>query len=490
MHAQSGSGPARRKGPATAALIAAALALSLSAGSADAAGPPPAAVPPPPSIKLVQVSADPYTNATAEHATEVEPVTVAAGRSVLSVFQVGRRRTGCSDNIGWALSTDAGRSWRHGFLPGLTRFSRPAGPFAAASNAVVAYSAAAKQWIVEALDCGSTKANAQPSVSVSVSRDGAHWSKPVIAARISTPGELFDKPWITCDNTPSSPFYGNCYIEWNIVSQSALVVMSTSRDGGRTWSAPAATQGHLHGESGEPVVQPDGTVVVPLLGIFGSHVRWVDFRSTDGGKTWGRTVTISRIPQYSGGGNLRLDFQATGVDHAGRIYLTWNDCRFRAHCSANDMVLTTSADGLHWTPVRRIPIAPVTSTVDAEGGGLGVDQASAGRHARLGLFYYYFSRARCTDASCRLFAGYVSSTDGGAHWSAPRVVAGPMRLNQLARAFSLRMVGDEMTAAVVPGGRAFAALALGRNPSARKPLNEAMYEPRNGLPITGGSHTG
>jgi hypothetical protein len=462
----------------------ASLVLSLGAGSADAAGPPL------PGVKLVQVSADPYTGATAGHATEVEPVTAAAGHTVMSVFQVGRRRTGCSDNIGWAVSNDAGHHWRHGFLPGLTRFSRPAGPFAAATNAVVAYNRAAHEWMVEALDCGSTKAGAQPSVSVSVSHDGVHWSSPVIAARISKPGELFDKPWITCDNTPASPFYGHCYIEWNIVSRSALVVMSTSRDGGRTWSAPAATQGRLHGESGEPVVQPDGTVVVPLLGIFGSHVRWVDFRSTDGGRTWGRTVTISRVPHFDGGGSLRLDFQATGIDHAGRIYLTWDDCRFRAHCSANDMVLTTSADGLHWTPVRRIPTAGVTSQVDAEGGGLGVDQASAGGHARLGLFYYFFSHAHCTDESCRLFVGYVSSTDGGGHWSAPRVVAGPMRLSQLARAFNLRMVGDEMTAAVVPGGRAFAALAIGRKPSGTKPLNEAMYEPRNGMPITGGSHTG
>jgi hypothetical protein len=266
--------------------------------------------------------------------------------------------------------------------------------------------------------------------------------------------------------------------------------MSTSRDGGRTWSAPAAVQGHLHGEAGEPVVQPDGTVVVPLLGIFGSHVRWVAFRSTDGGRTWGRPVAISPVPQSGGGGNLRLPFQAVGTDHAGRIYLTWKDCRFRPHCSANDMVLTTSADGVHWTPVRRIPIAPVTGTVDAEGGGLGVDQASAGGHARLGLFYYFFPHAPCTEASCRLFVGYVSSTDGGAHWSAPRVVAGPMRLNQLARAFRQRMVGDEIAAAVVPGGRAFAALAVGRSPAGKAPLSEAMYEPRNGMPITGGSLSG
>jgi hypothetical protein len=263
--------------------------------------------------------------------------------------------------------------------------------------------------------------------------------------------------------------------------------MSTSRDAGRTWSAPAAAQGHLHGQAAEPVVQPDGTVVVPLLGIFGSHARWVDFRSTDGGKTWGRPVTISSEAEFSGGGNLRLIFQTVGIDHAGRIYFAWKDCRFRRHCSGNDMVITTSADGLRWTPVRRIPIAPATSAFDADGGALGVDQASAGSHGRLGLFYYFSPNAKCTDVTCRLFVGYVSSTDGGAHWSAPQVIAGPMRLNQFARAYNQRMVGDEFGAAVIPGGRAFAGLAIGRRPSGKAPLSEAVYEPRNGMPVTGGS---
>jgi hypothetical protein len=30
------------------------------------------------------------------------------------VFQVGRWDNGCSDNIGWAMTTDGGRDWRHG----------------------------------------------------------------------------------------------------------------------------------------------------------------------------------------------------------------------------------------------------------------------------------------------------------------------------------------------------------------------------------------
>jgi len=87
-----------------------------------------AAAAPGASSAAVQVSADPYTNAAADHATEVEPDTVAVGHTVMSVFQVGRWDNGCADDIGWALSTDAGRNWQHGYLPGLTKFSRPPGP--------------------------------------------------------------------------------------------------------------------------------------------------------------------------------------------------------------------------------------------------------------------------------------------------------------------------------------------------------------------------
>jgi len=150
------------------------------------------------------------------------------------------------------------------------------------------------------------------------------------------------------------------------------------------------------------------------------------------------------------------------------------------------MVFTTSADGVRWTPVKRIPIDPVTSTVEHLGGGLGVDPATAGSHARLGLFYNFYPRASCTVSTCRLFMGYVSSTDGGAHWSPPKVLAGPMRMHQLPSAFGF-MIGDYVGAAVAPGGNAYAAFAVAGIPAAGQQFNEAMYQPSGGAPVTGGS---
>src|SRR5690349_17672034 len=92
-------------------------------------------------VALKQVSSDPYTNATSYHATEVEPDTYASGATLVSAFQAGRFFDGGSSNIGWATTANGGSTWSHGFLPGTTAFSTPAGPFARISDPAVTYEA-------------------------------------------------------------------------------------------------------------------------------------------------------------------------------------------------------------------------------------------------------------------------------------------------------------------------------------------------------------
>ena len=264
---------------------------------------------------------------------------------------------------------------------------------------------------------------------------------------------------------------------WPFLIRATMIVLLQC-----TPSADTPTSTRLQATGGEPVVQPNGDVVVPILAASGL----VEFRSVDGGATWGPPIKIAGFFEHPFGGNLRGPFfPSVATDRAGRIYVTWPDCRFRPDCASNDMVLTTSADGVHWTPVTRIPIDPVASTVDHLGGGLGVDPVTAGRHARLALFYNFYPRAACTVRTCRLFEGYVSSTDGGARWSAPQVLAGPMRMHQLPFA-SGYMVGDYEGAAVVPGGDAFSAFAVGGIPAAGQQFNQAMYQPTGGAQVSGG----
>lgn len=443
----------------------------------------------------VQVSTDPFTNKGPQHATEVEPDTAAAGQNVVSVFQTGRWGNGCSDDIGWATSHNGGATWTHGFLPGLTAFSEPKGPFHRASDPSIAYNARFSDWVASSLPCNGNSAKPDayvpdPGITVNLSPDGTTWGNAIDVARVPLVDHQFgtDKNWVTCDNSTASLFYGTCYMEWDVVADRVasgdLVMMSTSTDGGRTWSPAVSTADSLHATGGEPVVEPDGTVVVPIRARSGI----VAYRSTDGGRTWGPASPVATISQHRFAGNLRgPSFHSVAMDNAGTIYISWPDCRFRPGCTSNDMVMTTSSDdGLTWTPVQRIPIDAVTSTVDHLGGGLGVDPATSGSSARLGLFYYFYPQADCTVATCQLDVGYISSTDGGTQWSPPRQLAGPMSLTQLAQAPG-GMVGDYVGAAVIPGGNAFAAYAVGGTPVSGQTFNEAMNEPFRGEPITGGS---
>ncbi len=59
---------------------------------------------------------------------EVEPDSLTFGRTTVATFQVGRRFSGAADNIGFAVSSDNGSTWRSGLLPGLTRVSVPDRP--------------------------------------------------------------------------------------------------------------------------------------------------------------------------------------------------------------------------------------------------------------------------------------------------------------------------------------------------------------------------
>jgi hypothetical protein len=151
------------------------------------------------------------------------------------------------------------------------------------------------------------------------------------------------------------------------------------------------------------------------------------------------------------------------------------------------MVMTTSTNGTHWTAVTRIPVAPVTSTADVWGGGLAVDPSTAGASARLGLYYYYFPKLPCTVSTCRVFLGYASSANGGAAWSRPRVIAGPMKLTQFGDSVEgLHIggfVGDYVGASAIPGGNAVAVLPLGL-PAATQKFNQPMEAVAGGEPIT------
>jgi hypothetical protein len=431
---------------------------------------------------LIQLSLDPYTNPQSMHATQVEPDNYAFGSTIVAAVQTGRIANGGASNISWATSTDGGSTWHHGYLPGTTVYASPPGTLSAVSDPSVSYDAAHHTWIIASLPlpAGSTG----PGVIASRSTDGGlTWSLPIIVNNQAGT----DKSWIVCDNTAASPFYGHCYVEWDNNSQGNVIYMSTSTDGGQTWGPAHTTANRATGIGGQPLVRPDGTVVVPIDDASGASSINV-FRSLDGGASWTATTAIARIFSHADAGNLRSGpLPSAEIDSAGTIYLTWEDCRFETNCSANDIVIKGSADGVTWSQARRIPIDAIGSGVDHFLPGLAVDHATSGGSAHLGLVYYYYPQSNCTVSTCRLNVGYVSSTNGGATWSAPIRLAGPMALPWLPLTTQGYMVGDYMSAAVDNGVvYPVFSVAHAKNGST---FDEALYT-ASGLAISGGTLSG
>ncbi|WP_370152210.1 putative Ig domain-containing protein [Streptacidiphilus sp. EB129] len=435
---------------------------------------------------LTQVSSDPYSDSQAQHATEVEPDTYSYGSTVVSAFQVGRVSSGGASNIGWATTTDGGQTWTHGFMPATT--ANTGGPYVTTSDASVAYDAKDGVWMVSWL--GIT-AGSDVDVELSRSTDGGHtWGNPVT---VST-GTFDDKNWSVCDDHPSSPSYGHCYTEYDDANAGDAEHMRTSTDGGATWGAEQSPADSPSGLGGQPVVQPNGTVVVPFSSASSNAER--SFTSTNGGASWTSSVQIATISHHPVAGLEAADMAklpprdslresplpSAEIDASGKVFAVWSDCRFRSGCTSNDIIMSTSTNGTSWSTPVRVPIDAATSTADHFTPGIGVDPSSSGSTTRIGLTYYYYPNASCTDTTCQLDAGYVSSADSGTTWTAAVQLAGPMTLAWLPNTSQGRMFGDYISTSVLAGGNAVTVIPVAHAPSGST-FDMAMYAPTGGLPV-------
>jgi hypothetical protein len=395
---------------------------------------------------LMQVSSDPYSIPPGQHGTEVEPHMLSNGSTLVAAFQTGRIASGGATDIGWASSSDGGATWTHGFLPGLTT-GEGTGSYDAASDPAVAYDASHGVWMIASLPIANRQT---PAVVVSRSTDGGMtWQNPV---SVDTTALSSDKNWIVCDSWPASSHYGNCYVEWDDPSANDEIFMSTSTDGGLTWGPAIPTANQSQGIGGQPLVQPNGTVIVPIETFALAPAVMSAFFSSDGGATWTASINIAVAQTHLDAGGIRSGpLPSAAVDGAGTVWVVWEDCRFRVNCSTNDLVYSTSSDGVTWSAVIRIPIDDTTSTVDHFIPGIGIDPTTSGATAHVAIHYYYYSQSNCTLSTCQLIVGFISSANGGTSWNVPVPLAGPMQLSWLPNSQNGLMVGDYITTAFISG---------------------------------------
>ena len=409
-----------------------------------------------------EISTDPYRNPASQHATEVEPDTSSWGSKVVAVFQAGRIADGGAANIGWATSRNGGRTWTHGFLPGLTPSSKPAGTWPRATDPSIAYDAQHGVWLVASLTFGGSDS----ALLISRSTDGLHWSQPVLATQRN--GFALDKQWIACDNWAASPFRGHCYLSYDdLISNQIETNFST--DGGLTWQGPTdfpgAGRASINGPAApgvQPVARPDGTVLIPYF----DNTQISVLRSVDGGLTWLPPTAVARASYHPVSGLRVAPLPSAEAGPDGAVYVAWSDCAPTASCVSNRLLVARSADGVTWSPPVRVP----TGTADVELPGIAADPAGRGRVA---LAYY-----RVRNGSVDVF--FTSSRNGGSTWRTPQPLSSRSTPFAWLASAGGAMVGDYISTSFA-GGKAVSVFALGFEPR-RGRLHESMFATSLTLP--------
>jgi BNR repeat-like domain len=163
------------------------------------------------------------------------------------------------------------------------------------------------------------------------------WGLPTFINPSTSPSTLNDKPWIAVDSHSGSPFQDRIYVTWtrfifnahngSYVQSPIFFVYST--DGGATFSAPENISANAHYSQGShPVVAPDGTLYVFWDGS--TRLASLDstymVKSTDGGATWSKPLSISTLTDIPPLRNTAFrvnSYPAAAAAPNGDLYATW-----------------------------------------------------------------------------------------------------------------------------------------------------------------------
>jgi hypothetical protein len=249
--------------------------------------------------------------------TEVEPQVAVSPTTgnIVGNYQQDRWNDGGAKGLVAARSSDGGGSWTHNWAAfsecsGNPDYPRTTDPWVSYDKGGRLYQIALS---IDSADLGLSAVLASTSTD-----DGASWSEPKTIQRDTNPVNFNDKESITGDWTRENTAYavwirgaipGDNRSERSLERSFAFrgkPMFSRTTDGGETWSRPISMTGNqnVYAQGNQIAVLPDGTLVNVFAILFkgsgiqppqANQVFMAVTRSTDGGRTWGKIVKIAPI---------------------------------------------------------------------------------------------------------------------------------------------------------------------------------------------------
>jgi len=224
-----------------------------------------------------------------------------------------------NDGCGVNTSFDGGKTWTptlpNGFLPGITKFTNDpnvpgTGAYDAGGDPAIAFAPDGTAYYV----CQAFNFTPPYQIALLLNRStdgGLTWQTHGLT-QVSTwngngkskgsNGQFPDHESIHVDTSPSSPYVGTIYVTWaqfNGKGTHSPVYVAVSRDGGRTFSTPAAvTAGSIRNNQDQRIVTaPNGDAYLTFdNGVQGGKGTVLyAAKSTDGGSSWSAPVQFAAL---------------------------------------------------------------------------------------------------------------------------------------------------------------------------------------------------
>jgi Neuraminidase (sialidase) len=317
------------------------------------------------------------------------PRNLVAGTNDYRIFNT---REGRNDGAGFAYTTfNGGRTWIDVQLPHLTFQTGATGTLSDMDSAGDPAVAFGPDGTVYYANLVFSRLNSASGVVVSASHDGGRtWGEPSIvhtdgvdSSGNPTATDIFnDKEWITVD-----PRNGTVYVTWTEFGPTdSPIYVASSKDGGVTWSTPAAvnpassftTGGITPFSSGSnPRVNRHGALFIAYESAVcqtlncnqpTDHDAIIIATSTDGGKTFSNKEVAADFDfpfnpdtgrDTLTGENFRINsFPQMTIDPiTDSLFVTWSDDRNGAYDPTTgasiktngDVFVIGSRDGEHWS---------------------------------------------------------------------------------------------------------------------------------------------